>query len=98
MQSTYIARARLGTLALQYYRYGWCKMQMLRRHPGALRWRQFVPVAFVGSAAVMAGLALFLPMAAGLLAIGVALFVALLPPTAVSLFDRAGPSPPARPV
>ena len=90
MQSTYIARARLGALALQYYRYGWCKMQMLRRHPGALRWRQFVPVAFVGSAAVMAVLAVFSPMAAALLAIGLGLYVGLLTATAVSISNREG--------
>lgn len=90
MQSTYIARARLSALALQYYRYGWCKVQMLRRHPGALRWRQFVPVAFVGGAAVTAALAVFLPVAAKLLAIGLAAYLLILTATAVSLSAREG--------
>ena len=40
----YYARATLGELARQYFRYGWWKAQMLRRHPRSLRWRQALPV------------------------------------------------------
>jgi hypothetical protein len=90
MQSTYVARARLGALALQYYRYGWCKMQMLRRHPAALRWRQFVPVAFVGGVAITAAFAVFLPIAATLLAIGLATYLMVLMLTSLSICAREG--------
>jgi succinoglycan biosynthesis protein ExoA len=47
MRLTYVARATLRALALQYFRYGWCKTQMLRLHPRSLKWRQAVPAAFV---------------------------------------------------
>ncbi len=40
----YFARATLGELARQYFRYGWWKAQMLRRHPRSLRWRQALPI------------------------------------------------------
>jgi succinoglycan biosynthesis protein ExoA len=45
--SIYYARATLGALAQQYFRYGWWKAQMLRSHPESLRWRQALPAAFV---------------------------------------------------
>src|SRR5262245_32330 len=78
MHSTYVARASLGALALQYFRYGWCKMQMLRQHPASLRWRQTVPVAFVATLLVLALTALFFKPAAILLALVVlAYFLAL---------------------
>lgn len=47
IRSTYFARATLGALARQYWRYGYWKARMLRRYPGTLRWRQVLPPAFV---------------------------------------------------
>jgi glycosyltransferase involved in cell wall biosynthesis len=47
IRSTYIARASLFTLASQYWRYGYWKFHMLRRHPGSVRWRQALPPIFV---------------------------------------------------
>ena len=47
IQSIYFARANLRDLSRQYWRYGYWKAQMLRKHPNTLRWRQFVPPLFV---------------------------------------------------
>lgn len=54
IRSVYFARATLGTLARQYWRYGLWKWQMLKRYPATLRWRQALPPLFVIS--VLAGL------------------------------------------
>ena len=51
--STYVARETLGQLARQYFRYGWWKVEMLRRYPRALRWRQAVPMLFVLSLGIL---------------------------------------------
>ena len=47
MESVYYARPTLRALARQYFRYGWWKAQMLRRHPMSVRWRQAAPPSFV---------------------------------------------------
>lgn len=47
IRTTYIARATIGDLAAQYYRYGYWKARMLYRHPSTLRWRQALPPLFV---------------------------------------------------
>ena len=47
IRCTYFARSTLTELASQYFRYGWWKAQMLKRHPGSLRWRQALPGALV---------------------------------------------------
>jgi succinoglycan biosynthesis protein ExoA len=55
----YFARASFSALAQQYARYGWWKVQMLKRHPGSLRLRQAVPFLWTSGsllAGVMAGL------------------------------------------
>jgi succinoglycan biosynthesis protein ExoA len=44
MECVYRSRPTLDALARQYYRYGFWKRQMLRKSPGALRWRQVPPV------------------------------------------------------
>lgn len=49
IRSIYFARATLGALARQYFRYGFWKLKMLRRYPGTLRWRQALPPVFVVS-------------------------------------------------
>ena len=40
LAADYRPRETLGALARQYFRYGWWKRVMLRRHPASLRWRQ----------------------------------------------------------
>ena len=47
IRCTYFARSTLAELASQYFRYGWWKAQMLKRHPRSLRWRQALPGALV---------------------------------------------------
>ncbi len=47
IRSIYYARASLPALARQYLRYGFWKGRMLQRYPDTVRWRQFLPPAFV---------------------------------------------------
>jgi glycosyltransferase involved in cell wall biosynthesis len=68
IQSTYYARATLGELARQYWRYGYWKAQMLRRYPKTLRWRQALPPLFVTSLIGLGILSIGLPFARWLLA------------------------------
>lgn len=56
MTARYRPRGTLGGLARQYFEYGRWKREVLRRHPGSLRWRQAVPPLAIG--AVVAGLGL----------------------------------------
>lgn len=53
IRSAYMARDTLGTLAKQYWRYGYWKVQMLRRYPETLRWRQALPPVFVAGLALL---------------------------------------------
>ena len=47
IRCTYFARSNLRALAKQYYGYGFWKVQMLKRYPETLRWRQALPPAFL---------------------------------------------------
>ncbi|MFC1997932.1 glycosyltransferase family 2 protein [Chloroflexota bacterium] len=47
IQSTYFARSTFRDLARQYWRYGYWKLQMLRRYPETIRWRQGLPPLLV---------------------------------------------------
>ena len=49
IRSVYIARATLGALGSQYWRYGFWKLRMLQRYPETLRWRQALPPLFTAS-------------------------------------------------
>jgi len=62
IRSTYFARADLGSLARQYFRYGFWKLKMLQRYPGTLRWRQALPPVFVISLGLGVVLTLFMPV------------------------------------
>lgn len=61
IRSRYFARPNLQELARQYWRYGFWKWQMLRRHPKTLRWRQALPPLLVAGTLGGGLLALFLP-------------------------------------
>ncbi len=74
IQSTYQARSNLRDLARQYWRYGYWKAQMLRKHPTTLRWRQFIPPVFVSAVISLAILSLRFALARWLLAIIVILY------------------------
>ena len=50
----YVARATLGELVKQYWRYGSWKAQMVKLQPASLRWRHLVAPAFVAGVVVTA--------------------------------------------
>ncbi len=72
--SIYFARSTLRDLSKQYWRYGYWKAQMLRKHPKTLRWRQIVPPTFVSALLVLGFLSLVWILARWLLAIIVILY------------------------
>jgi GT2 family glycosyltransferase len=49
IRSTYVGRGSFRALWRQYYQYGYWKVRVLRRHPGARRLRHLAPVALVAS-------------------------------------------------
>ena len=67
IRCTYFARSTFVDLARQYFRYGWWKAQMLKRHPRSLRWRQALPAAFVPLVVCLAVAGLVWPVSTGLL-------------------------------
>ncbi len=75
ISSVYYARPTLGELAKQYWRYGYWKAQMLRKHPKTLRWRQTLPPLFVLALISLGILSLVWILARWLLAFIVILYV-----------------------
>jgi glycosyltransferase involved in cell wall biosynthesis len=67
IRSVYFARPDLKSLARQYWRYGYWKVQMLRRYPDSIRWRQAIPPVFVLGLALLALMAPWWGLAAGFL-------------------------------
>ena len=63
IRSVYYARPNLGALARQYWRYGYWKVQMLRRYPHTIRWRQALPPLFVAGLLLLALLSPFFRLA-----------------------------------
>ncbi len=47
IRSRYYSRSSLRSLWGQYYQYGYWKVRVMQKHPRQMRWRQFVPPAFV---------------------------------------------------
>jgi len=47
IRCSYFARSNLHALSRQYFGYGFWKIQMLKRYPETLRWRQALPPAFI---------------------------------------------------
>lgn len=78
IRSVYFARATLPELVKQYFRYGFWKWRMLRRHPATLRWRQGLPPLFVLSLIGLGILGVFLPLFRLLLAAEVSLYACTL--------------------
>lgn len=78
IQATYYARATLGELAKQYWRYGFWKVRMLRRYPHTLRWRQGLPPLFVASLLGLGLLSLIMPLASWILLLEVVSYSAVL--------------------
>ena len=63
IRSVYYARENLNALARQYWRYGYWKVQMLRRYPNTIRWRQALPPLFVLTLIGLTLMAAFLSLA-----------------------------------
>lgn len=78
IRSVYFARATLGALARQYWRYGYWKFRMLRRYPATMRWRQALPPLFVLSLILLGLLSPWWPGARLLLAVEAMLYLSVL--------------------
>jgi succinoglycan biosynthesis protein ExoA len=74
ISSIYYSRPTLIELAKQYWRYGYWKAQMLRKHPKTLRWRQILPPLFVTVLLVLGILSIVWNLACWLLAFIVLLY------------------------
>ncbi len=92
IRCTYVARATLKELAVQYFRYGWWKAQMLRQHPRSIRLRQAIPVAFVASLIVLVLAAGLSTLARWGLAVEVGAYALALGAVAVRLGDPILPA------
>jgi succinoglycan biosynthesis protein ExoA len=88
IQSTYFARATLGELARQYWRYGFWKWRMLLRYPGTLRWRQALPPTFVLSVLALALISIIWRPAGAVLAAELMLYLAALLAAGLSIAVR----------
>ncbi len=90
IRCTYFARSTLADLARQYFRYGWWKLEMLKRHPRSLRWRQALPGALVPLFVCLGAASLVWP-ASRLLLSGFALaYAAILSVAAVQVAGQQG--------
>jgi succinoglycan biosynthesis protein ExoA len=85
----YFARATLEALARQYWRYGWWKAQMLKRHPRSLRWRQLLPLAWSLLGPLLLAVAGLNPLAAWVALLAWAAYWAVLLSSAATLARRA---------
>jgi glycosyltransferase involved in cell wall biosynthesis len=90
IRSTYFARPTFGALARQYFRYGWWKVQMLRKYPESLRWRQAVPAGFVAGLIALTLAGLLVPLARETLAIVIAVYASTVAGTSIALALREG--------
>ena len=78
IRSVYFARENLPALARQYWRYGYWKVQMLRRYPETLRWRQALPPLFVLCNVILIPFAIFFTSMAWLLLGIVGIYLSIL--------------------
>ena len=78
IRAIYFSRPTLGSLAKQYFFYGYWKLRMLRLYPKTLRWRQALPPIFVLGVLMLSLLAGFIPLAAYLLLFGLGFYVLVL--------------------
>lgn len=88
--SSYYARATLGELARQYFRYGRWKAEMVKTHPRSIRLRQLVAPAFVLSLVTSGALGIFWTPAFYLLLLTVAAYSLLATLFAVQLARKGG--------
>lgn len=52
IRSSYSPRGSLGRLWSQYFQYGFWKVRVMQKHPQQMRWRHFVPPAFVAGLSI----------------------------------------------
>lgn len=74
----YVPRSSPRGLFRQYRRYGLGKMRVLRKHGGGLRWRHFVPTAWVAFLVLGGLLSMFVRGVIALWLLGVVLYVIVL--------------------
>ena len=78
IQVQYYSRPNLRQLARQYFRYGYWKVEMLRRYPESLRWRQALPPLFVLGILILLVAAVWIPAALWALLSALAVYAAAL--------------------
>lgn len=90
IRCTYFPRRRMRTLGRQYLRYGWWKIPMLLRHPGAVRLRQLVPLGFVTTLVLLSVASIWLPVARTALAALLVVYAAAIAGSALAIARRGG--------
>jgi succinoglycan biosynthesis protein ExoA len=88
--STYFARGTLKELAVQYFRYGKWKAQMIKLHPASLKLRQTVAPLFVASLIFLALLSIWWKLALVPLLAIIMLYTLLASLVAFKLSAKAG--------
>ena len=78
IKTVYVPRDTPGRLWTQYFKYGWWKVETLRRHPDSLRPRQLLPTLFVSGVLALLLLSLFMTLAQYALTLALLLYTALL--------------------
>lgn len=63
IRSTYFSRSSHRALIHQYFRYGWWKTQMFRKHPASVRARQLLPIVVCGLLGIAVVSSPFVPFA-----------------------------------
>jgi succinoglycan biosynthesis protein ExoA len=89
IRCTYFPRRRMRTLGRQYLRYGWWKVPMLLKHPGAIRLRQLIPLGFVTTVLALGFASAFSGLAKVTLLVVLALYGAALLGSAFAVAKRA---------
>jgi succinoglycan biosynthesis protein ExoA len=89
IRCTYVPRRRMRTLGRQYLRYGWWKIPMLLRHPGAVRIRQLIPLGFVTTVVLLAIASAIVPAAGPLLLALLAVYASAILASALYVARRA---------
>jgi succinoglycan biosynthesis protein ExoA len=74
----YYSRPNYRSLARQYFTYGYWKLEMLRRYPETLRWRQALPPLFVSGILMLLLLSIFWFFARFLLVLCLSIYLLIL--------------------
>lgn len=78
IHAVYFARSTYSALLKQYWRYGYWKINMLRRYPDTIRYRQAIPPLFISSLAVLALLSFWQPLFGWILGVEVVSYALVL--------------------